>query len=671
MIFYEVETRCEQVLSIEKSREARREFAQTIAVRGNVFQSNLKHKVCFFISKINRDIVTVTAAEENASCFQRDFAGYTKQIGVPLEFLSCSEITLAQFRDRLTAADRMAFVCDDSEVIEALGLDEIINPRRCGINYGESLIEEHSRAEVEAAAKQYLMNNMMQTELVRIYSGCKHKSIKGHPAHYLLQTDDRDTRREVCRLLLSALYSNQRLSNRRYVFMDFYPTTDVDTDALSQLYNASEGGAVVIRYEANDTYASGNASREYQIIQTLCQKAKQYRNQVLTVFCLHRACANTKEMFYEELSGVSVVELVEEAATGARAEAFLKMLAKKEKVRTDKKLFSMLEADKGYQSEDLRRIFNLWYDRKLKTTAYPQYQQLMPVEQKSLQDQNKGSAYDELQQMIGLTEAKAVIEKALNYHKVQKLYETHGLPKEQPNLHMVFTGNPGTAKTSVARLFARILRENKLLAKGQLVEVGRGDLVGKYVGWTAKTVQEKFRAAKGGVLFIDEAYSLVDDRNGSYGDEAINTIVQEMENHRKDVVVIFAGYPDKMEGFLQKNPGLTSRIAFHVPFEDYTTQELRQIAQLMGEQKGLQFTEAALDKLTELFDSAKQRCDFGNGRYVRNALEQARMNQSGRILQLPFEEITAKELTTIHAEDIEQPETKVQEVRCRTIGFAS
>ena len=118
------------------------------------------------------------------------------------------------------------------------------------------------------------------------------------------------------------------------------------------------------------------------------------------------------------------------------------------------------------------------------------------------------------------------------------------------------------------------MKENRLLSKGNLIEVGRGDLIGKYVGWTAPMIQKKFKQAEGGVLFIDEAYSLVDDRDGSYGDEAINTIVQEMENHRDNVVVIFAGYPDKMESFLQKNPGLRSRIAFHVPFDDYSTEEL-------------------------------------------------------------------------------------------------
>jgi SpoVK/Ycf46/Vps4 family AAA+-type ATPase len=235
-------------------------------------------------------------------------------------------------------------------------------------------------------------------------------------------------------------------------------------------------------------------------------------------------------------------------------------------------------------------------------------------------------------------------------------------------MHMVFTGNPGTAKTTAARLFARIMRDNGLLSKGQLVEVGRGDLVGKYVGWTAQTVQAKFREAKGGVLFIDEAYSLVEHHSGSFGDEAINTIVQEMENHREDVVVIFAGYPDEMERFLQRNPGLRSRIAFHVPFADYNAEELCQIAELMGKSKGVHFDADAQEKLYAVFEDARKRSDFGNGRFVRNILEKAKMNQASRLLEYDFDAITTEEIKTIKAVDITPPPEVKKEVK-RTIGF--
>ena len=263
-----------------------------------------------------------------------------------------------------------------------------------------------------------------------------------------------------------------------------------------------------------------------------------------------------------------------------------------------------------------------------------------------------------------------MINRALNYYKAQKLFADKGMTVDHPAMHMVFTGNPGTAKTTVARLFARILKDNNLLSKGKLIEVGRGDLVGKYVGWTAPTIQKKFREAQGSVLFIDEAYSLVDDRDGSYGDEAINTIVQEMENHRDDMVVIFAGYPDKMEGFLQKNPGLRSRIAYHVPFADYGTEELCDIANLIAKKKGLKLTEEACGKLSGIFEAARTEPDFGNGRFVRNVLEQAKMAQATRLLAMDFESLSRNDIATICAEDIEAPKVSAKPVK-RNIGFCA
>ena len=235
-------------------------------------------------------------------------------------------------------------------------------------------------------------------------------------------------------------------------------------------------------------------------------------------------------------------------------------------------------------------------------------------------------------------------------------------------MHMVFTGNPGTAKTSVARLFARIMRENGMLSKGHLVEVGRGDLVGKYVGWTAQIVQRKFKEASGGVLFIDEAYALADRRSGSFGEEAINTIVQEMENRREELVVIFAGYPDEMERFLKSNPGLRSRIAFHVPFSDYGTEELCRIAKYQASKMELRLTDDAVEKLAGVFDLAKGSVDFGNGRFVRNVIEKARMAQASRLVSGDVENLSRKEIRTICAEDIllpEEPKEKKTELGFR------
>lgn len=191
--------------------------------------------------------------------------------------------------------------------------------------------------------------------------------------------------------------------------------------------------------------------------------------------------------------------------------------------------------------------------------------------------------------MVGLADVKKVTDEILAAAKMQKMRKKMGLSETSPSMHMLFSGNPGTAKTTVARLLSQVLKEEEVLKYGHIVECGRQDLVGKYVGWTAQIVESKFQAARGGILFIDEAYSLVED-NRTYGAEAINTIVQEMENYRDEVIVIFAGYPEKMKGFLEQNEGLASRIAFHLNFPDYSPEELTQILDLMLENRNTGWT---------------------------------------------------------------------------------
>jgi SpoVK/Ycf46/Vps4 family AAA+-type ATPase len=220
---------------------------------------------------------------------------------------------------------------------------------------------------------------------------------------------------------------------------------------------------------------------------------------------------------------------------------------------------------------------------------------------------------------------------------------------------MVFYGNPGTAKTTVARLYAQILKDNACLAHGDLVECGRADLVGKYVGWTAPMVRAKFKAARGSVLFIDEAYSLLDDKDGGFGREAIDTIIQEMENWRDEVVVIFAGYPDLMEEFVNSNPGLRSRISQHVHFKDYDPQELWQITESMADKYGRRLAEGCQQKLMDIYDQVVLTKDFGNGRLVRTMLEQACVNAVARIVLDGQAEPDPEVLTMLYPEDFEQP----------------
>ena len=670
MLFYKVEGIITNLSdAAEDSRRVQRANARRILVKSEEFNQKLSHSSFYFTSDSSDGILTVGVIADSSERIEKTLKDYLKHIDFALEQITITEITINAIQNLLCVACRQDYIADDDEILEQFGLDRIIGRRGRGIDYGENLIEDRSRDEVFLSAQKFLLGNGFLSELDRIYQGQKAARVYGHPVHYILQTDDKDTRREAYQALLQALYANRRLSSKRYCFLDFRPGENFSQMAYDALYKVCSGGAVVVRYLANDDSEDGGfASGERDTIEKLCDVAKRYRNQVLTILCLPRECKKSKALFYEELGTMSFVEIEEEFAGGEQACSFLKMLAKENHIRPDKALFASLEADTGYLAPTLRTIFDDWYNNKLKTTIFPQYKSIETAKREVVKAAPKGSAYDELQEMIGLKEAKAVIQKALNYYKMQKLYEEKGIKKDNPAMHMVFSGNPGTAKTTAARLFAKIMKDNGLLSKGQLVEVGRGDLVGKYVGWTAQTVQSRFKEAIGGVLFIDEAYSLVDDRSGSFGDEAINTIVQEMENHREDVVVIFAGYPDKMEGFLQKNPGLRSRIAFHVPFADYNASELCEIATLMGKHKGVTLDAEATEKLESVFEAALKQSDFGNGRYVRNILEQAKMNQASRLLEYDFEDITTEEITTIKAVDIIAPDIKVAEKR--KIGFA-
>lgn len=290
------------------------------------------------------------------------------------------------------------------------------------------------------------------------------------------------------------------------------------------------------------------------------------------------------------------------------------------------------------------------------------------LEEGGRSDRKSGTAQKELDEMIGLSSVKAVIHKAVAGFKLKKICMDKGIGKGNASLHMVFTGNPGTAKTTVARLFAEILKDEKVLPSGNFVEAGRADLVGSVVGATAPLVRKKFKEAQGGVLFIDEAYSLCDAYENGFGDEAINTLVQEMENHRDEVIVIFAGYSEPMQQFLDRNPGMASRIAFHVEFEDYSTQELCNMTRLMLSRKQMTIKDEAMEKLKKLYENAKNNRNFGNGRFVRKMLEGAEMNLAERVAGLDESMITTELISTIEEEDIPEAETEKEQKR-KQMGF--
>ena len=273
-----------------------------------------------------------------------------------------------------------------------------------------------------------------------------------------------------------------------------------------------------------------------------------------------------------------------------------------------------------------------------------------------------------LDRMIGLEDVKKQVRKIASFAKMKKELSSQQDDRLSIALNMEFVGNPGTAKTTVARIVAGILHEIGLLPEEGLVEVGRADLVGKYVGHTAPLVKEVFQKAKGKVLFIDEAYSLVDDWSGSYGDEAINTIVQEMENNRADTVVIFAGYQDKMKAFIDRNPGLRSRVPFRVEFADYSAEELSQIAELEAERRGFRVSGEAREALLSVCAGAAGNPEAGNGRFCRNLIENAILCYAQRVYG--EENSAAEKDFTFIAEDLTLPR-EFRTVKKEAIGFSA
>ena len=259
------------------------------------------------------------------------------------------------------------------------------------------------------------------------------------------------------------------------------------------------------------------------------------------------------------------------------------------------------------------------------------------------------------EELVGLVPVKSRIREIAALLLIDKLRKNLGIAAGNPGLHMSFTGSPGTGKTTVGLKMADILYQLGYIKKGHLLTVTRDDLVGQYIGHTAPKTKEVLKKAMGGVLFIDEAYYLYKpDNERDYGSEAIEILLQVMENQRDDLVVILAGYKEPMDKFYESNPGLSSRIANHIDFPDYTVEELLQIAKLMLEDQQYQLTPNAEIALTEYIRKRKEKPLFANARSVKNALDRARMRQANRIFDSRGQVLTKKELVNLEAEDILQ-----------------
>lgn len=646
-----------------------RDFARKINQRTSAYNSAQKDATCCFVHNIDENDVSVGIITSRQIDVKASAEKYLAAIGLPTEICDHNEIIFKNMLTMLRETCRNGYYKDEDEVLENLGI-ESLNSSWFKISTDEKLLDENVPKERSfLKSSESTMDETLHPELERVFAGSL-KKLKGHPVHYYVESDDSDIARAACTVLLEALYAMGRIENRRCTFFDVCAINDLSESNTNELYKSCAGGTIVL--DATELHESAECSvnGDIETLSTACKVAAKYRNDVLTLICLPLSFSSKLiKLLDDELASMSFVTVKEKPVEPERARVMLRRMARKNGTRGDKKLDARISDSGSYTQSELKALFDGWFTEKLRA-AYPAYCDSFSEYEENKKTARVCNAYNELSEMIGLKQAKTTINKALDYYKLIRRCANLGINGERPAMHMIFTGNPGTAKTTVARLFASIMKDNGLVESGQLIEVGRSDLVGKYVGWTAKIVKEKFRKARGGVLFIDEAYSLADGHEGSYGDEAINTIVQEMENERDNVIVIFAGYPDKMDDFLSRNPGLRSRIAFHVRFDDYDADDLCEITRLIGKKQGVFFTSAAIERLRAGFNLISGVDDFGNGRYARNVVELSRMNLATRLVRRDVNTLTKEEVTTIEAQDVEMPSVNHKD-NYRRIGFVA
>lgn len=636
---------------------------------------SVERKYWIAITDILRDRMTIVFAYR----FESDICEVEESIRMNLpdiRIIKREEITLEEFGRELTKAERIEWVeRGKNATYNELSLK--MAPENYSFFDGPPYriteriytAEEATKKKTMSRLSDILASDGFYEEIDRIYSNENERRFLGHPVHYLIAAGDIGATDDMLDILIPALMRNKRLLSGRVCIIDNIKPRAYKEENFSNIFPSMRGGTVVINLTGdvdNGMYATGY----HELAERLGKKLGEFGNDTLFVFVdVSGKSAISNDTIAAILANADMVQINEGHGDIKRASAYLKRLASKTEYRdyTIDDLTRYLPSDKDtYSVSEIYSAYNKWYGRGLKTHIYKAYKEkdIIKIDVKKKVDK----PYEQLQKMIGLADVKKVTDEILSVAKMQKMRKEMGLPDTIASMHMLFSGNPGTAKTTVARLLAQILKEEDVLSNGHIVECGRQDLVGKYVGWTAKIVEEKFQAARGGILFIDEAYSLVEDGR-TYGAEAINTIVQEMENFRGETIVIFAGYPDKMEEFLEQNEGLASRIAFHFNFPDYTADELVRIMDLMLEQLGYCVDDETRNKCYRLFADASKNENYGNGRFVRNAVEHAIMRQADRILSgIRDPEVTKETANKLVADDFEMIGIKKQTTR--TIGFA-
>jgi SpoVK/Ycf46/Vps4 family AAA+-type ATPase len=585
------------------------------------------------------------------------------------ELSGSEEITVKEFLSLIERGECQSYGTRSWEY-KNLGLDYLENSN---FRVQEELhdVKKLTKAAALTKARRLMADKTLIEEIERIYSDENGKNYCGNPVHYRINAGNDGAAKAIIELLVQALASNNRLLGKRLSYI--YNITEycyAEPD-LENLFRTAEGEALAIDMSESAADRGNLASPCHEVVWFFKELINKYQLYTLCFFVnIYDNPGFSANLIAEVSEDIHIIDIREGKGDREASAEYLRDLAESRKFEiTEEELESALTKKSGYTASQLHEIYDKFFGNALKNRVYRAYAMSKRVEMQKVEGVK---AYDELKNMVGLSQIKELTDQIICTAKMNKTRKMLGMNDCKMSQHMVFTGNPGSAKTTVARLLAEILRNEGVLESGVFIECGRADLVEQYVGWTAKNVVKKFRAAKGGILFIDEAYALVDEKN-SFGEEAINTIVQEMENHREDVIVIFAGYPDKMEKFLAQNEGLRSRIAFNLKFPDYNADEMVEIFELMAKSKGYSINAEMKTKCREIFAKACKEPEFGNGRFARNLLEKVIMKQSERLVKTytgkSSKKLSKKVVTTLKIEDFDVDMDNAGKPEKPAIGF--
>ena len=571
------------------------------------------------------------------------------------EIVNCEEITtkrysnLSAVRIRLGQPTLHKFDVDES-LFENLVREDDYSTSSC---YREIVVPNHCYEGTSTVSV------IFRQEVERI-KAC-HQSFNGHPVHYLISFPNLTRNEDTINNLIYTLYSNQRLLSKKKFILLHDNDDRIAIKTVESIVQFAAGATVIIDC-LDQLYPVKTFSEKDTYLEELADLILRYQHDTLFILIALDPKGEVIQQLMSQLAKMVIVEIKEMKLDHTDAVHYMSELVKQKNIPLEltSAPAELLNSIQCYSENEISEIFGKWHQNYLIESVYPSYS-IFKKKVSSPAVATTGKAYQNLQELIGLDEIKELVDEFITTKKAQEHYINAGASQIDLGMHMIFSGNPGTAKTTVARLLGQILRDNHILEVGEVFEVSRTDLIEKYVGWTAKRVTEYFEEARGSILFIDEAYSLLDDPH-SFGDEAIDTIVLEMENHRNDVMVIFAGYPREMENFINRNSGLRSRINYQLNFRDYNLTQLIEIGYLMIQNRGLKISEKAKSKLKKLLEAGMKKENYGNGRFVRKVLDQAILRHGSNLCKVE-QELSKEVILTLDADDFmiqEESEERIQ-----------